>query len=449
MYRLQRASVWGDGGLIAVCVLRNVQHGGWGLRDMSVLYKALQKAEKDNELRQSATTEPFDTQRPARGGKYVGGRAAATNRIVMSAITIVAVVAGGGFLLFKDQLIPASQPSLPTIAAAAPAPAEPALQPPVEAAPAPVETQVAAAPPSPEIATAAPAEPAPAEPARAAEASVDGETAEADPATPPAASEAPASAAPAAAAVSQALATATAAKSRTQQRLPVLPADSPARMLSPPVTVNRAEFALAGIGSQVQVREVSKSARGNVTAAYDALVAGSYEAALALYDEALAEEPNSVMALLGRGAALQKLGRGQEAQTAYDRVLEFDAKNKEALTNITILVAARAPQDALTRLLELERENPTFSPVKAELGLTYAKMGSMTQALDYLRRAVALSPDAVMYHYNLALVLDHMGRREQAIASYEQVLTSMSGGISPAGLSAIDIERRMRFLRAR
>ncbi len=54
-----------------------------------------------------------------------------------------------------------------------------------------------------------------------------------------------------------------------------------------------------------------------------------------------------------------------------------------------------------------------------------------------------------MYHYNLALVLDHLGRREQAVASYERVLASISGGRGPAELSLVDIERRVRFLRAR
>ena len=54
-----------------------------------------------------------------------------------------------------------------------------------------------------------------------------------------------------------------------------------------------------------------------------------------------------------------------------------------------------------------------------------------------------------MYHYNLALVLDHLGRREQAVASYERVLASISGGRGPADLSPVDIERRVRFLRTR
>ena len=220
-------------------------------------------------------------------------------------------------------------------------------------------------------------------------------------------------------------------------------------MLSPPIAINRADFALAGVGDQVQVREVSQSARSNVAAGYDALIRSQYDAALGFYESALKDEPTSVLALLGRGTALQKIGRGQDAQASYEAVLKIDPQNREALSNITTIVAERSPQEALTRLLELEREYPNFSPVKAQIGLTYAKSGSMQQAADYLRRALVLSPDTVMYHYNLALVLDHLRLRDQALASYERVLASISGGRGPAELSPVEIERRVRFLRAR
>jgi tetratricopeptide (TPR) repeat protein len=416
---------------------------------MSVLYKALQKAEKENELRQSESG--FDTQRLAASGALKAGglsRGRQINRATMGAIAILAVGAGVGFLMFQDSLLPApAAPALPVI-----------VQAPVQA---PVETAVAAAPaaaPSAETPPAA-AVPAPmdgAEPAApAAPAAV--ETAQIDaPAAEMAASEeviadAPAEEAPPTQ-VASARAPSRPATRQSAQRaepMPHIPADSRARMLSPPIAITRNEFALAGVGDQVQVREVSQNARSNVAAGYDALVRGSYDTALGFYDSALKEEPNSVLALLGRGTALQKMGKGPEAQAPYDQVLKLDPQNREALTNLTTILAERSPQEALSRLIELEREYPGFSPIKGQIGLTYAKMGSMPQALDYLRRAVTLSPDTVMYHYNLALVLDHLGRPDQALASYERVLASISGGRGPTDISATEIERRVRFLRAR
>jgi len=205
----------------------------------------------------------------------------------------------------------------------------------------------------------------------------------------------------------------------------------------------------ARIGDTVQVRRVSQQAQDNVAAGYNALVRGDHDMALGFYDRALQQEPRSVLAQLGRGAALQKLGRLDEARSAYERVLKIDPNNREALTNLTAIVAEREPGEALRRLQELEREYPSFSPIKAQIGLVYARLGSFEPALDYLRRAVSLTPDAPMYHYNLALVLDRLNRPQQAIASYERVLSAAALGRLGPEVPTVDIERRVRYLRTK
>ena len=152
---------------------------------------------------------------------------------------------------------------------------------------------------------------------------------------------------------------------------------------------------------------------------------------------------------LGRGASLQKLRRFDEAQVSYDQVLKIDPDNREALTNVTAIVGERAPAEAVSRLVDLEKTYQTFSPIKAQIGLIYARMGNMEQALDYLRRATALNPESAMYQYNPALVLDHMGLREQAVSAYQEVLSAISIGRAPPELSSTEIERRLRYLRVK
>lgn len=229
--------------------------------------------------------------------------------------------------------------------------------------------------------------------------------------------------------------------------MPQLAADSPARVLNPPINIKRGDYEFGGVGDAVQVRRVSQQAQDNVTAGYNALVRGDHEMALGFYERALQQEPRSVLAQLGRGAALQKLGRSDEARGAYERVLRVDPQNREALTNLTTIVAEREPGEALKRLLSLEREYPSFSPIKAQLGLVYAKLGQFEPALEYLRRAVNITPDAPMYNYNLALVLDRLDRHDQAVAIYERVLATAAAGRLPSDIPVADIERRVRFLR--
>ena len=427
---------------------------------MSVLFKALQKAEKENEQRQAAAGgSGFDAGRLAGSGaiRLAGSRGVNWRTAGLATAVVLAVAIACAFFLV--------QPSSP------PAPRVAALAPPPVAAPAPAESVPAPEAPAGEAAVAAPAPVPPESPAPAQQ------TAEAAPVTPPAPSAAP-PAAPSARAAPETTAAAAPAPvapapepapapeiktakaepaavrpAQTQpprrEPMPEIAADSPARMLNPPIAIQRAEFELSGVGNAVQVREVSQKAQDNVGAGYSALVNGAYDMSLGFYDRALKDEPTSVMALLGRGAALQKLGKAEEAHAAYERVLKIDPGNREALSNLTVITGERSPGEALAKLLELEKQYPAFSPIKAQIGLNYAKAGSMPQALDYLRRATALSPDSVMYHYNLALVLDHLGQSQQAVASYETVLSSLSGGRAVPELSATDIERRVRFLRTR
>jgi len=408
---------------------------------MSVLYKALQKAEQENEQRQADSAgEGFDPQRLAGSGAISapGGRALNWRVAGPASAVVLAVVIGAAFFLFQPT-------SNPQVASNTSSQSAPVLQPPApsDAVVAEVVEEMPVNTAETEMATAqvSDAQSVEGDGQRGMEAGLaeDSSSTRVEPMAEAAVTQtARAQSAPAAV-----------PDDASREPMPQLAADSPTRMLSPPVSINRGDFALAGVGDAVQVRNVSQQAQDNAGAGYSALIRGEYDTALGFYDQALQQEPRSALALLGRGAALQKLGRSSEAQGAYDAVLRLNPKNREALTNLTAIVSERAPNEALAQLTDLERQHPNFSPITAQIGLTHAKMGSMPQARDYLRRAVALTPAAVMYHYNLALVLDHMELGEQAVRSYENVLAALTGGRSAVGLSSVDIERRVRYLRTR
>ena len=161
---------------------------------------------------------------------------------------------------------------------------------------------------------------------------------------------------PAPAPVQQAVAPSPPAVTPSQSEpMPDLDPDSPARVLSPPISIRRADAEFAGTlaSGMIQIRQVSQEAQDNVTAGYNALVRGDLGSALDLYTAAIESEPTSLLALLGRSATLQKLGRMDEARSGYESVLRLDPSNREALTNITSILSAQAPNDALNRLLDL------------------------------------------------------------------------------------------------
>ena len=313
---------------------------------MSVLYKALQKAAKENEQQAAAQANvsdgdgpnAFDADRMVATGAISGsrfGRLGANWRVpgITAAVVLAAVLVVAFFLVDTDQPAPiqvAQQP--PAVQPATPPPVEPAAPPPVQqAVPTPVapapETEAPAQPQSPmDVVRSAAPEPAPApivaEAPTVAEPAPEPEpepvVAMADPEPVPEPIEeaaSPPALAPALQPVQQVAALTPPPVSPLQSEpMPQLDPNSPARALSPPISIRRAEAEFAGRGNFVQVREVSQSAQDNVTAAYNALVRGDLGSAFDLYSAALADEPTSILALLGRSAALQKLGRLEEAR---------------------------------------------------------------------------------------------------------------------------------------
>ncbi|MBT5241991.1 MAG: tetratricopeptide repeat protein [Rhodospirillaceae bacterium] len=451
---------------------------------MSVLYKALQKAAKENEdqaaaqaAAQSADADgeaasPFDPERLAGAGAISGGRAGgigANWRVagIASAVVLALVIVVAFFLVDSDEQAPVQVAQAPTAAPVAPVPVAPApvaTDAPASAPQSPMDVARSAAQSSSTSTLTAPvAVPMTADAPMAANDIVTESVVASAPvvaavqptATPvaevaPVIEEepqpAPAAPAPVAQAPIQTAAVVPTAPARSDP-MPQFDANSPARVLSPPISIRRADAEFAGLGNVVQVREVSQSAQDNVTAGYNALVRGDVGSALQLYSDALSSEPTSVMAQLGRSASLQRLGRLEEARTGYEAVLRIDPNNRQALANLTSIFSTRAPNEALSRLLDLEREYPQFSPVKAQIGLLYARMGSNDQAMAYLREAASMSPATVMYQYNLAVLLDRMGRAEQAVFSYERVLAGILNGGVASDLSRSSIERRVRYLK--
>ncbi|WP_142849662.1 tetratricopeptide repeat protein [Telmatospirillum sp. J64-1] len=220
-----------------------------------------------------------------------------------------------------------------------------------------------------------------------------------------------------------------------------------ARRLGAPVHVG--EEAAPRVADLVSVRVMAPSLTETLNSAYAALLRGEYHGALALYSQALAQEPGNVSALLGQAAALQKLQRDEEARRLYERVLGQDPQNREALTNMLALLAKSDPQDALHRLLELSRAAPDFSPVAAQIGSLYGQLGDMPAAVSYLRRAIDLSPGNLLYRYTLAVLYDRGGYREEAVLAYDEVLHRIERHGPVEGIPTEAVRDRARFLRGR
>jgi Flp pilus assembly protein TadD len=455
---------------------------------MSVLYKALARAAK---ARESARDSGAGMAQPVVVSSGRGRRALKP----LIYLLVIVIIVGGGYVMYGDDIadginvilygdqptpppVVAKKPEMPakpqttvtaqttppasSTAPAAVTPAAPAAAPAVAAS-----TGLSAAAPAPTAPAAAPAAEATANPPTAAPAPQPAATATAQPATPAPTTSAQAPAAPAQAApMPKPMATpappAKIAKVTPEQDLPAIldriREQRTKAILEPAATVDRGKGATTsvtvaaparnGVGSMVSVVDQPANARDETEQAYDLLLHGRYEGALEHYNNALKDNPENLSALLGKAIALHKLRHLNEARLLYQKVLSLDPGNREALTNVTAIVASQAPVDALRELRDLQKTYPDFSPIPAQLAAIENQAGDLRGAIAEYNRAIQLSPENGLYRLNVAILQDRAGMKEEAAASYQAALDRLGTG-AQLPIPIDSIRARLRYLRTR
>lgn len=182
--------------------------------------------------------------------------------------------------------------------------------------------------------------------------------------------------------------------------------------------------------------------------AYRALLSGQISASITIYKSILSQHPDNKNAQFGLATAYHRNSQFEQAREIYTEILKANPNDKEALNNFLVLVAEEAPESALIELQKLERINSDFSPIPAQIAMINLKLNNPKKAERYLRRAVILSPDNITYKYNLAITSDRLGKYDQAIRLYRQIVEAVEhGGIIPGSLE--QIKTRLSFLESR
>jgi len=148
------------------------------------------------------------------------------------------------------------------------------------------------------------------------------------------------------------------------------------------------------------------------------------EEALAHFDRCTSSEARD-RALFGKAVALQRLGRYRDAEASYLRLLAWDPKNKEALSNLIALYAETHELGKLRRsaseLLEIAPDSLT-----ALQGLAAATLEDREyeSAFRYCSRIVERSPQCVEAWHNLRLA---SGRVESTLRASAAASKSTAG----------------------
>lgn len=182
-----------------------------------------------------------------------------------------------------------------------------------------------------------------------------------------------------------------------------------------------------------------------ITKAYQAAAVGHLEASLVIYKQILALSPKNETAWFGLATSYQRLRQFSQAKPYYTKLLSAHPDNQAALTNFIALVREEAPADAYLELKKLEKADARLSAIPAQMGMIAMREGKNEEAIQYLRRAVAMEPGNMSYRYNLAIILDKANEWSEAAPLYRQLLVAAEHGVPVPG-NIKKIRERLAFI---
>jgi len=147
--------------------------------------------------------------------------------------------------------------------------------------------------------------------------------------------------------------------------------------------------------------------------------------------DALGRESRRSVLLLKQANAADLIRDGPWREYLVRRALEFDERNPDVVYEMgALLQQLKRPEEALTyfnRHLEMVDDD---QQTLVQIGKCYIDLGRSAEAEATLRRALALSDDAVG-EYNLGYVLEQVGRAGEAEPHYQRAI-ALNPGLAAA-----------------
>ena len=192
----------------------------------------------------------------------------------------------------------------------------------------------------------------------------------------------------------------------------------------------------------VKRSEVVENKDDQMNAAYRAYQDGNLDAAKSGYADVLQAYPDNRDAMLGLAACAVREGDVKSAVSMYQRIIRAfpqDALSRAALIG---LLGNRQEEPVIRQLLSKQPDNPFLY---VTLGQFLAVQTRWPEAQQAFSAAHRIDPANPVYALNLAISLDRMGRREEALNFYRTTLKLVESGASD--LDIRPIIRRIHSLR--
>lgn len=165
---------------------------------------------------------------------------------------------------------------------------------------------------------------------------------------------------------------------------------------------------------------------------------GQHNAAVALLQHAIAQDPDTVDGHSSLGEVLVAMGRNEEAVAACDQALAIDSEDPITHYNRgTALQALDRHADAVAAYEQAIAIERAFPAAHYNLGAALQALGQLDAAMAAYAEAVALKPGYARAHASLAGIQAQLGHFETAVTGFQKALEIEPGNlISLLGLAS-------------
>jgi len=165
-----------------------------------------------------------------------------------------------------------------------------------------------------------------------------------------------------------------------------------------------------------------------------------YDEAEPIYTDLIGDSSDDWRLYFARGAARERLGRWQDAESDLRRALEVSPDQPDVLNYLGYTWVDRGEhlQEGLTMIARAAELRPNSGAILDSLGWAHYQLGNYEEALVHLERAVELEPADPILNDHLGDGYWRVGRRLEARFQWRRALT-----LSPSDTLRGEIDRKI------
>lgn len=172
-----------------------------------------------------------------------------------------------------------------------------------------------------------------------------------------------------------------------------------------------------------QARKVEPDSWFNLTNYSGFLITSGRPAdALPFTERLISLYPNRGRGYVNRGAALEALGRFDDAEACYRQGLKLVSSPELHSAIARLLLKQNKGEEAVAHLRVSVREDPANLRFVYELGAALTSLGQTEEAVEVYRAGVAIDPSDLLMTNNLAVALDQLNRPREAVVFLERAV---------------------------